>query len=392
MIEIRPTRAILDFKDATRDELKRLDYKLGIWDQYRYTFIAKKDLWGGKIAIPRWLPLSDMQYIADSNEFEYKPNFFNEYDNIEISHKSDSKFIDSEQKKAYLYLWNDWTKKDVNTTLLNLRTGSGKTYITCRFIVDSKVKTLIIVDQLTLLEQWKTSLQQFTTIKEDEILHLKNVDKCKKIINSSDVDTHKVYLTTYKTLMSLIEGDKQGFDKLSKKLRIGIKVFDEAHKEMRALFNIDASADVKFTIYLTATPARTDYKEDKILEFILPFTNSFSNFENLEKFLEVILVSYKTNVTLAETVKAESGKYGFDANLWSKAVLNKPENWNLFSSVMIRLMKNLYKSKKENVKTCLMFKSINSIDKFYDDVVKAFPNLSVGIFARTHKGETITTK
>ena len=47
---------------------------------------------------------------------------------------------------------------------------------------------------------------------------------------------------------------------------IGVKIYDESHLDMDNMFKIDCYTNTNLTLYLTATPKRSSYEEDKIFQ------------------------------------------------------------------------------------------------------------------------------
>ncbi len=54
----------------------------------------------------------------------------------------------------------------VDNGILNAATAFGKTVVCCHLITQLKTSTLILVQQTTLMDQWKDSIERFIKINE----------------------------------------------------------------------------------------------------------------------------------------------------------------------------------------------------------------------------------
>ena len=96
---------------------------------------------------------------------------------------------------------------------------------------------------------------------------------------SNKNDNTVIYLVTHGTLKSY--GDRFGWDKVSelfKHLKIGIKIFDEAHQNFENMLMIDYFTNVYKTYYLTATSLRSSDDENRIYQL------SFKNIPSIDLF------------------------------------------------------------------------------------------------------------
>lgn len=127
-----------------------------------------------------------------------------------------------------------------NSVLISAYPGFGKTITTLALISKLKMRTIIIVNKVVLIEQWKEAIEKFLKIKP-EIIKGKN---SKKIMNS------KVYISNATNIPKHDDLDK---------LQIGCVVTDEAHLLLtkgfsESLLTLTASK----VIALSATPYRYD--------------------------------------------------------------------------------------------------------------------------------------
>lgn len=174
---------------------------------------------------------------------------------------------DEVQQEAIKFMLSmDKYRRNETSTMLsvNLNTGKGKTYCAIAVAAYLGYRSIVITDSVGWLEQWKKFFTEYTNINKDEIYLISGTPSLMKLYNR-DISKYKVILSTHSTLRSI--GDSQGWDKIRdffKYCQIGIKFYDEAHLNFDNMFQIDCYSNTFITYYLTATPGRSDYREDTI--------------------------------------------------------------------------------------------------------------------------------
>lgn len=157
---------------------------------------------------------------------------------------------------------------------LNLDTGDGKTYATIYAIAKLGVKAIIITHQDKIKFQWKNSLLEKTNIKEDQIFDISNSSAIKEILDGNvNAD---IYLVNHQTLHSYARSHSwNDIHELFKTMKVGIKVFDEAHKFFENILMVDFFTDTGKNFYLTATFGRGDIYEYNIYKKAFSHTIRF---------------------------------------------------------------------------------------------------------------------
>lgn len=123
---------------------------------------------------------------------------------------------------------------------LCLFTGGGKTFIAIKLITETKRTTLIIVNKISLLNQWKNEIEKFAPNLRVGVLQAKNVD-----IVDKDV--------VICMLQTLVKGYDKMFDDIS------MVILDEAHNVSSKVFStIMFKIASPVMIGLSATPQRAD--------------------------------------------------------------------------------------------------------------------------------------
>lgn len=152
---------------------------------------------------------------------------------------------------------------------LELDTGIGKTYCTIAALWYFKKNSAIIVHLSKLITQWKQRIIEYTNISEEEICIIKGKESIRKL-QTKGIRNYKVFIVSHKTLGRYAK--EEGWDKvqeLFELMKIGIKVYDEAHLEFKNIIAIDLHTNVRKTFYLTATAGRSDKSQNKIYHKVL---------------------------------------------------------------------------------------------------------------------------
>jgi len=341
-IIIENTRIVLSNLDIDKEEFRKFKNRFGKYDEvyHNYTYHLFKDLGSGKFVIPRYYYLGSITNRYNIEEIIDKSKKNPKIKIVKIELKKGFKCRDQLQIDAFAFLEQTILYKSKNV-MLNLRTGSGKTFLGIKLITFLKFKTLIILDKLDLLEQWIDKILEFTELDKKEIKTLTGTPKLLDSIDNPDKYKNiKIFLTTYKSLSTILEKDFSFLKNFQKTFDIGLKICDEVHKEIKGLFTIDAANSIPYNLYLTATPARSDSKEDKLLSYILPFKYSFGRGIDKNIFHKILLISYNSypNQEILESI--ENDKRGFNVIKYCKYISDK--KFTLFSKLIIDLLTQLY--------------------------------------------------
>lgn len=154
---------------------------------------------------------------------------------------------------------------------LNLDTGDGKTIAMILAIAKTyKTRTILIVHQTKLKEQWMREFMKASTLTEDRFCDLVGTESMIAVMTENiDAD---VFFVNHQTIH--LCASKYGWDFIKeffKKIKVGVKIYDEAHKYFSNIMMIDFFSNTKKTFYLTATFTRTQIKEKMI------FKRAFAN-------------------------------------------------------------------------------------------------------------------
>ena len=149
---------------------------------------------------------------------------------------------------------------DADTGVLSATTAFGKTVIGSYLIGQRKVNTLVLVQSSALLEQWKSSLEQFLNIHEVLPEPPKKRGRKKKQHLIGQIGSGKNTrsgIVDIATMQSLLEGGEKSVKSFV--AEYGMVIVDECHHVAAFTFETVLKAvEAKYVYGLSATPVRKD--------------------------------------------------------------------------------------------------------------------------------------
>ena len=242
---------------------------------------------------------------------------------------------------------------------LNLDTGDGKTYCMINAIITMNMKTLIIVHKTRLKTQWKEEFLTMSDIPDDEIVDITGSAIINSIL-SDDSPKGSIFIMNHQTIESYAK--LYGWDHVKlffEHLKIGIKVFDEAHKFFHDILMIDFFSNTYRTYYLTATFGRGAPKEIPI--FKRAFTNvcrfgeETFDYEEKRKHINLIVIYYNSRPEEGTII---STGYGFSNYKFIDYALKYDHR----KTLMKVLSKILEQTKNLKGKTLITSPKIETVD------------------------------
>jgi superfamily II DNA or RNA helicase len=372
MIEVGRNSIIVRNVDLKSQAYKNINYEYSLWDT-----VYRKYVFSAFTVID-----SDLYFPASIGDKQIQKHFPNK--EVVYNYKTTSKSSqviynmkygprDQLQKKSIEFLMkmkNDNFNRD---RLLSLATGSGKTYVTINIISNYKKKPLIIVDTLELASQWQREFLKHTDLKPEDIIILSGSDSVEK---EKKKQTGKIYIAIHRTLTNMLEDDYNSINLLMNRLKIGIRVFDEAHVNFKNVCMINSLSNVEYTIYLTATPSRSSYTDDHLYGKVLrriPYFNGKDIIDN--KYHTVVLFKMNSKPNLDEQLSVKT-KYGFSSVKWASNLENS--SYEIFLETVLDIFKQ-FKLEDRKKKIAIILPTINLIKKLKEDIETNI-KLSTGLF------------
>lgn len=266
---------------------------------------------------------------------------------------------------------------------LNLDTGDGKTFCCISAISIFRIKTIIITHKNVLKKQWKNEFLTKTSMREERIVDIDGSSDIENIMSGELKGD--IYIVTHQTLQAYcrqsddynIEYDWSRITKLFKKLRVGIKIVDEAHKFFENSLKIDFFTDVFKSFYLTATFTRNETKEKKIFKMayqsMYRFGEETFNYKEKRKHIQLVNVLIRSDPIAAARSSMRTA-YGFSSYKYIKYELeNDPKN-----TLMRAIITIVKKVSHLEGKILINSPTIESVEKIAREVEEA-TNIEVGI-------------
>lgn len=362
---------VYDYKPGDCEELEK---SLSVWNSNYYRWEPKGmnyDEDNHILILPRGI---DVEYLKSKLRCPVITNKnYNDYEKTNFKLKVEPR-NDIQKKSISFLVGTDKFKKSYGYSQLslNLDTGDGKTYCVIASLCLLKCKAIIISHTENIKEQWLTSIQKFTNIDKRRILNIAGTKVLEKFDDSSDYD---IYLVNHRTIHEYAK--KHSWDSLNdlfKEMKIGIKVFDEAHIEFSSILNIDFHTNVFKTFYLTATFERTDRGEDRV--FKLCFKNiakyGYETRGEKRKHIKYIAVLFNSKPDI-EAKMSIRGPKGFDRYAYMDYELSNGMIFEVIEYVM---------EKFENIDgKCLVLSSkIESSEILSEKIKEWYPKKDIRIY------------
>ena len=245
---------------------------------------------------------------------------------------------------------------------------------------------MVITGSNSLLDQWEREILHYTNLDKSDVIHITGSNICNMILagGGKKFKEAKIYLCSHGTLRSF--GDTYGWDKvyeLFETLGIGIKIFDESHTNFNNVIMIDFFTNVWRTYYVTATPGRSNWKENRVFQISLsqvPLIDLFD--EEKDPHTSYIAIKYNSRPTAVDVSKCKN-KYGLDRMKYIDYVTKKPEFYDMLRIIMDMVLKIIFNKNKDKRGKVLMYIGTNDgILRVYHWIGNNYPELvgDIGIF------------
>jgi hypothetical protein len=149
-----------------------------------------------------------------------------------------------------------------------------------------------------------------TDLIEADIKILSGQDAVKK---EKEETSGKIFIAIHRTLGNIISEDSNSLNSLMNKLKIGVRIFDESHVDFKNICAINSLSNVEYTLYLTATPSRSNFNDNTLYGKVfkkIPYFNGENNAS--EKYHSVVFYKINTYPNLETKLNIKT-RYGFSS-------------------------------------------------------------------------------
>lgn len=257
----------------------------------------------------RTIRYDDRPYMADKFDYELRANPINDFQRVALTFMASQTPYKANEK---------FTQQ-----LITAPTGSGKTYCGVAISAYFHARVVIVCPISKLYEQWKQSFLDFTTLEEDQIMIVKGSAMCEKIRQGECKDI-VAFIFSADTIVSYIDNyGIQACIEMLLQTRAYIKIIDEIHKDMRAVSAIEAVSNFQLNFYMSASPRRSDEKENYIFSLMYKnvpkFGKDFAQPE--ERHINVVVKQYKFFPTDVQIKQMYRPKVGLNTRSYEKVLL-----------------------------------------------------------------------
>lgn len=366
----------------------QLEYFFSIYDPLRHRSYFKAIEYNEeekKLLLPRGIDISYLEntFCCDAYLDTHHDDYIDNPEPIPIKYLTrDNKQLEVLKfvlgKDKYFY-----TSKHSQLSV-NCNTGFGKTFVTIASICFTKHRAIIITSAIEWLEQWKNKILEYTPLNESDIYMITGAPSIDKIL-CRDPLKYKVFLASHSTIKSY--GDKHGWksiDALFKYLKCAMKVYDEAHLYFDNIMKIDFHSNLMKTIYLTATPERSNRDENAIYQLCFKNVPSIDLFdENQDPHTHYMSIHFNSHPTPYDVSNCKNA-YGFDRITYTNYLATK-DSFYMIVNILIDMLMNT------PGKVLIYIGTNKAIKLVYDHIINQFPFLanSVGIYTSITKENKI---
>jgi len=373
MIEVNRNSIIIRNVDFTSNEYMKFVKAFSIYDTIYHKFTSSIITTINKdIFVPASIGIESIRYYFPKKPVTYNNIAANTKEiNFKCVHTPRNLLQEESIKFLNKLKFDNYNRQ----RFLSLPTGSGKTFITIMMASIFKVKTMVVVDKEQLATQWKNNFLLHSNINKERIKILSGMDSVEDA--KAHTDDYDIYIAIHRTLGMLIEKDPNSLNNLNNKLGIGFRVFDEAHTNFKNICTINALSNVEYTLYLTATPSRSNFRENTLYGKVfrkIPYFNGLDQKE-IGRYINVAIYKYTTSPDDKTKISCQTPK-GFSAQLWGRWVENG--GYEAFLNTVKDIFTK-FKLIEQNTKTAIVLPTINLINKLKIDLDE-FLNLDCGLF------------
>lgn len=378
LIMIYPTHyKIFNYKE-NRD--KKFEEYLSVWDKALFKFTYQAYIYNeieDILLVPGGVSRDTIdEYFPDYTFVDRRENLYNNYKpNKTIKVKYQPR--DDTQRKALEFLFENTRSYRYSQRLLSLNTGDGKTYCAIKNLSITKRIPIIFINESNLLKQWKEKILEYTEDDEESIYVISGRPSIDKLLKMSKrkISSYKYFLCMHRTIYNYIGDNLNILNEFFHHINVSIKIFDEAHLEYENINKIDMLSNIP-SLYLTATPSRSNYLEDRVYKIVfsgvIKFTSRSKKIKTKkENYHRIVVCKYNSNPDedFLGKFQKKSSKRGFNVPFYSKYLLEEKMNYFYFPIKTI-LSKVIYPEKLLSKgipnRTLILTKQILLVDKLYE--------------------------
>lgn len=345
MDKIVVTNTAIIVNDYEMGDSEKLEQTFSVWDPVIHKLVPfgmNYDVMNKRLYLPRGIDIWWVRNCFDEKYYSRESNHpYKNINNIQLKYRP----RDDKQIQALQFMCgvNEYEENaDICQLSVNLNTGKGKTYCSIATVAFYKIKAMVITASNSLLSQWKSEILHYTNLQDRDVVQIKGSDNINMILsgNSAKANNASIYLCSHGTLKSF--GDTYGWDKvyeLFRYLGIGLKFYDEAHTNFDNMLMIDYHTNVWRTYYVTATPGRSNFKENRIYKVSLKNVPSIDLFdERNDPHTDYIAIKWNSRPTASDISRCRN-QYGLDRMKYIDYITKNSEFYKMMRIIIELVLK-----------------------------------------------------
>lgn len=353
-------------------------------DEIGYVFDPEKK----ELRIPRGYSEESLTNIFPDRPIVNKDG--NEYDNVNIKLTNAPRDYVQDHTFAFMVGVEPYAYTRTRTQVYtDLDTGKGKTYLMIATACYFKSRMVVITPAITkVVNQWITSINEFTSLHRNEILHVKGSEMCADIM-SGKYENVKVFVVPRSTLLAFVKKYENRWDmvgKLMDAMKVNIKAIDEAHMDFSTVVKIDCYTNVPKTFYMSSSPSRSE-KTEKII-YSRVFRNVVRYGKKLvtkeQKHIIPLMLLFKSQPS-EEQLKSIKTRYGPSLAKYGEYLLDPEGARDEFLDAYTFALYYLQKFRRNAGKILVLCVTVEFATELQKYTKSVFPNLTTGLFVGSGK-------
>ena len=194
-----------------------------------------------------------------------------------------------------------------------------------------------------------------------------------------DTDRYHIFVVVHRSVQNFAkENGWSSLGLLFRKIGIGLKIFDEAHREFSNTTYIECYTNTAKTLYLTATRKLSDPQANYIYQRLFvdmpKFDQASLGYTDHKKHITMLAVFYNSNpsLTCMKECKTNAGFSAVKHSLYQIEVDNK------FFSILSKLVNKF--SVEKGFRTLILVSRIVACDVIKTYLKEIFPDVTVGVY------------
>lgn len=377
MIIAKQTSIVVDnYEVGTSEQLER---SFTLYDKVRHQTYVKGlefDPDTGKMILPRGIDLKWLEFQL--HERIFIDHSFDVYDTFSTQLRLRYRPRNDRQRETLEFMLGrgqyEYTRGH-SQLCVNNNTGEGKTWACITAAAIMNIRSIVITSNIGWLEQWKARIEEYTDISPREICFVKGSATLRQLMERG-AEQYRFILVSHSTLASYAKTN--GWDsigELFKRIKVGLKFYDEAHLFFDNMCNIDFHTNTYKTYYVTATLGRSGEGENRIFKFYIKNIPSICLFDpDSDPHTKYTAILYNSLPSPEQISECKNSVYGLDRNKYTNYVVNQ-DNFIL----LLHIIMQQYVMRTQG--KVLMYIGTNaSIEKVHAWLEDHYPMFSYGIY------------